>query len=236
LALSQNEEETSSDPWDKFLVSEVSCYYYAVAEGRNSGSFVIYADVGKFTSEVDGGVGALFKVCPTLPEARLYLEVHQGRGQRDPPVPKRDPDRTSMGRGRTTTLQVPSEGERNDLFREIMLNLGGRSVSGDQSKGKEGKLFGLSVLDTFKLRNGPVPDPERLPGVFKKHCTEQRTDFVACPWSEGQGGYLDGDHSDLLTHALTTLVGKKNDETFGNHYGYPVTKSEEDYSWACTKP
>jgi hypothetical protein len=28
---------------------------------------------------------------------------------------------------------------------------------------------------------------------------------------------LDGEHSDLLTHALTTLVGKQNDEAFGGN-------------------
>jgi hypothetical protein len=41
--------------------------------------------------------------------------------------------------------------------------------------------------------------------------------FVACPWSEGQGGNLDGGHSDLLAHSLTTLVGKQNDEDFGGN-------------------
>jgi hypothetical protein len=40
---------------------------------------------------------------------------------------------------------------------------------------------------------------------------------VACPWSEGQVGYLDGEHSDLLTHALANLVGKQNDEDFGGN-------------------
>jgi hypothetical protein len=88
-----------------------------------------------------------------------------------------------------------------------MLDLGGRIVTGYQSKGKEGKLFGYSVLDTVKLRNGLFPDPERLPDIMKKHFTEQMADFVPCPWSEGQGGDLDGEHSELLTHALTTLVG-----------------------------
>jgi hypothetical protein len=96
-----------------------------------------------------------------------------------------------------------------------MLDLGGRNVIGDQSKGKEGKIFGYSFLDTVKLRNGFVPDPERLPDIMKKHFTDQMADFVACPWSEGQGGDLDGEHSDILTHALTTLVGKQNDEAFG---------------------
>jgi hypothetical protein len=42
-------------------------------------------------------------------------------------------------------------------------------------------------------------------------------DFVACPWSEGQGGDLDGEHSELLTHALTTIVGKQNNEDFGGN-------------------
>jgi hypothetical protein len=73
-----------------------------------------------------------------------------------------------------------------------MLDLGGRSVIGDQSIRKEGKLFGYSVLDTVKLRNGLVPDPNRLPDIMKKDFTKQMADFVACPWSEDQGGDLDG--------------------------------------------
>jgi hypothetical protein len=84
-----------------------------------------------------------------------------------------------------------------------MLDLGGCSVIGYQSKGKEGKIFEYYVLDTVKLRNGVVPDPERLPDIMKKHFTEQMVDFVAFPWSDGQGGDLD------------TLVGKQNDEDFG---------------------
>jgi hypothetical protein len=96
-----------------------------------------------------------------------------------------------------------------------MLYLGGRSVIGDQSKSKEGKLFGYSVLDTVKLINGLVPDPYRLPYIMKRHFTEQMADFVACPWSEGQGGDLDGEHSYLLSHAPETLVGKQHDEAFG---------------------
>jgi hypothetical protein len=52
---------------------------------------------------------------------------------------------------------------------------------------------------------------------MKKHFTEQMAGFVACPWSEGQGGDLDGEHSDLLTHSLTTLVGKHNNEAVGGN-------------------
>jgi hypothetical protein len=87
LALNQKEGETSSDPLDTFLVSEVSGSYYVVAEGRNYGSFGIYVDVdvGKFLSEVDCMAGALFRVYPTYPASRLYLEVHQGRGGEPPP-------------------------------------------------------------------------------------------------------------------------------------------------------
>jgi hypothetical protein len=43
------------------------------------------------------------------------------------------------------------------------------------------------------LRNGLVQDPERLPDIMKKHFTEQMAEFEACPWSEGQGGDLDGE-------------------------------------------
>jgi hypothetical protein len=53
-----------------------------------------------------------------------------------------------------------------------MLDLGGRSVIGDESKGKEGTIFVYSVLDTVKLRNGLVPDTKRLPDIMKKHFTE----------------------------------------------------------------
>jgi hypothetical protein len=73
-----------------------------------------------------------------------------------------------------------------------MLDLGERSVTGYQSKGKEVKLFVYSVLDTVKLIHGLVPDPERLPDIMKKHFTEQMAYFVAFPWSEGQGGDLYG--------------------------------------------
>jgi hypothetical protein len=62
------------------------------------------------------------------------------------------------------------------------LDLRGRSVIGDQLKGKEGKIFGYSVLDTVTLRNGLVPDPEHLPDIMMKHFTQQIEDFVACPW------------------------------------------------------
>jgi hypothetical protein len=98
-----------------------------------------------------------------------------------------------------------------------MLEPGGRSVTGDQSKGKEGNIFGYSVLDTFPLRNCLVPDPKRLPDILKKHFTEQMSDFVEFPWSEVQGGDLDGEHSEILTHALTTLLGKQNDKDLLNY-------------------
>jgi hypothetical protein len=52
---------------------------------------------------------------------------------------------------------------------------------------------------------------------MKKYFTEQLADFVDCPCLEGQGGDLDGEHSDLLTHALATLVGKQHNEAFGGN-------------------
>jgi hypothetical protein len=123
----------------------------------------------------------------------------------------------SFPKGGSSSPPIPPEEKRSDLFKAIMLYLVGSSVIGDQSKGKEGKLFGYSVLETVKLRNGLVPDPERLPEITKKHFTEQMSDFVACHWSEGNRGDLDGEHIDLLTHAITTLVGKQNEEAFGGN-------------------
>jgi hypothetical protein len=38
--------------------------------------------------------------------------------------------------------------------------------------------------------------------------------FMACPWSDGQGGDLGGEHSYILSHTLTKLVGKQHDEAF----------------------
>jgi hypothetical protein len=123
----------------------------------------------------------------------------------------------SFPEGGYLSRSVPQGENRSDLFKASMLDLGGRSVIGDQSKGKESKLFGYSVLDTVKLRNGLVPDPEHLPDIMKKHFTEKMAGFVACHWSEGQGGDLDGEHSDILTHALDTLVGSQNGEAFGGN-------------------
>jgi hypothetical protein len=54
-------------------------------------------------------------------------------------------------------------------------------MTGDQSKGKEGKLFCYSVLDTVKFRAGRVPDPKRLPDIMKKHFTDHMADYMTCP-------------------------------------------------------
>jgi hypothetical protein len=65
----------------------------------------------------------------------------------------------SFPEGGSLSLPVPPEKKRSDLFKASMLDLGGRSVIGYQSKEKEGNIFGYSVLVTVKLRNGLVPDP-----------------------------------------------------------------------------
>jgi hypothetical protein len=52
---------------------------------------------------------------------------------------------------------------------------------------------------------------------MKEHFTEQMEDFVSFPCLEFQVVDLDGEHSDILTHAITTLVGKKNHEAFGGN-------------------
>jgi hypothetical protein len=72
--LSQQQESSPADPWEKFVSSEVTGYYYAVARGRIFDSFGIYADVNKLLFEVNGVVGSLFKVCESYSEARLYVK------------------------------------------------------------------------------------------------------------------------------------------------------------------
>jgi hypothetical protein len=75
-ALSQQQENPASEPWDKFVTSEVTGYYYAVARGRIFDSFGIYADVKKFLFEVNWVVGSLFKLCESYSKAHLYLKEH----------------------------------------------------------------------------------------------------------------------------------------------------------------
>jgi hypothetical protein len=194
---------------DKLVTSEVTGAYFAVARERRFDSFGIYADVNKFLLEVNGVLRSLFKVC-AYSEAHLYLKEHFIK---DHPTPLNvaatdsPPSFTEVG---SSSPPVPPGENRSYIFKASMLDLGGRIVTGAQSKRKEGKLFGYSVLDTVKLRKCLVPDPERLPDIMKKNFTEQMADLVACPWSEGQGGDLDGEHCELLTHALATLVGEKN--------------------------
>jgi hypothetical protein len=162
-------------------------------------------------------VGSLFKVCESYYEAHLYLKEHF---MKEDPAPL-DVAATyfppSLPKGGLSSPPAPPEEKRSDIFKVSMLDLGGCSVIGDQSKGKEGKIFGYYFLDTVKLRNDLAPDPKRLPDIMNKHFTEQMEDCVASPWSEGQGGDLDGEHSDLLTRSLVTLVGKQNDEAFGEN-------------------
>jgi hypothetical protein len=79
LALSQQQESPPDDPWDKFVASEVTGSYYAVARGTGFSSLGIYADVNKFLL-----VGSFFKVCESYSEAHLYLREHFVKEKEDP--------------------------------------------------------------------------------------------------------------------------------------------------------
>jgi hypothetical protein len=120
-ALSQKQDNPPEDPWDKFVTSEVTGAYYAVARGRRFDSLGIYADVSKFLIEVNGVVGSLFKVCESYSKAHLYLKAH---------LVKEHPSSSIV----TMTYSPPSfpEGgsseKRSDIFKASMLDLGGRSV------------------------------------------------------------------------------------------------------------
>jgi hypothetical protein len=69
--LSKQQDIPPADPWDKFVASEVTWSYYAIARGKGVYSFGIYADVNKFLFEVNRVVGPLFKVCESYSEAHL---------------------------------------------------------------------------------------------------------------------------------------------------------------------
>jgi hypothetical protein len=98
--------------------------------------------VSKFFFAVNGLVGSLFKVCESYSEAHLYLKEHFVK---EHPVPMNvvaTDSLPSFPEGVHHPLQFPLEEKRSDLFKAIMLDLGGHSLIRDQSKGKEGKLFG----------------------------------------------------------------------------------------------
>jgi hypothetical protein len=125
-------------------------------------SFRIYGDVKKFLIEVNVVIGALFKVCDSYSETRLYSEEPFTKWKDDPiflDTILRGPPSSPPERGVSPPPAHP-EPKRSDLFKAIMLDSEWRSVTGDQSKGKESKIFSESVLDTVKLRNGLVLDPE----------------------------------------------------------------------------
>jgi hypothetical protein len=128
--------------------------------------------VSKFLLEVNGVVGSLFKVCESYSEAHLCLKEYFIKDHPAPSNVAATDSPPSFPEGGSSSPSVPPGEKRSDLFKASMLDLGGRSVIVDQSKGKEGKLFGFSVLDTVKLRKGLVPDPERLPDIMKKHFAE----------------------------------------------------------------
>jgi hypothetical protein len=115
--------------------------------------------VNKFLLEVNGMVGSLFKVCESYSEAHLYLNEHFIKEHPAPSNVTPTDYPPSFPEVASSSLFVPPGEKRSDLFKASMLDLGGHIVTGDQSKGKEGKRFGYSVLDTVKLRNGLVPGP-----------------------------------------------------------------------------
>jgi hypothetical protein len=114
-------------------------------------SFGIYADVNKFLLEFNGVVGSLFNVCEYYCEAHRYLKEHFVE---EHPAPRLSPRPIPLPLSPRWTLHprpTPRGEKRGNLFKANILDLGGRSVTGYQSKGKECKIFGYSVLDTVKL-------------------------------------------------------------------------------------
>jgi hypothetical protein len=92
--------------------------------------------VNKFLLEVNGVVGSLFKVCESYSEAHLYLKEHFVKEHPTPSNVVATDSPPSFTEVASSSPSAPSGGNRSDLFKASMLDLGGRSVTGDQSKGK----------------------------------------------------------------------------------------------------
>jgi hypothetical protein len=115
--------------------------------------------VNKFLIEVNGVVGSLFKVCDSYSKSHLYLKENFVQDHPAPSNVAATDSPSSFTKVASSSPSVPPGEKRSDLFKDSMLDLGGRIVTGYQSKGKEGKFFGYSGLDTVKLINGLVLDP-----------------------------------------------------------------------------
>jgi hypothetical protein len=99
--------------------------------------------VNKFLFEVNGVVGSLFKVCESYSEAHLYLKEHFVKEDPAPLDVAATDSPPLFPEGGLSSPPAPPEEKRSDFFKASMLDLGGRSMIGDQSKGKEGKLWDI---------------------------------------------------------------------------------------------
>jgi hypothetical protein len=87
--------------------------------------------VSKFLLEVNGVVGSLFKVCESYSEAHLYLKenfVKENPAPSNVATTDYPPLFTEVG---SSSPPVPPREKRSDLFKASMLDLGGRSVTGE---------------------------------------------------------------------------------------------------------
>jgi hypothetical protein len=71
VSLSRQQDIPPAELCDKFVTSEVTGSYYAVARRKSFDSFGIYTDVNKFLFVFNGVVGSFFKVCDSYSESRL---------------------------------------------------------------------------------------------------------------------------------------------------------------------
>jgi hypothetical protein len=92
--------------------------------------------VSKFLFEVNGVVASLFKVCESYSEAHLYLKEIFVKEHPAPLKVTAINSPPSFPEGVFSSPPVPTEKKRSNLFKASMLDLGGRSVIGDQSKEK----------------------------------------------------------------------------------------------------
>jgi hypothetical protein len=92
--------------------------------------------VSKLLFEDNGVVWSLFKVCESYSEAHIYFNEHLLKEHPTPLNVGTTDSFPSFPEGSSLSPPVPPEEKRSDIFKSIMLDLGGHSVIGDHSMGK----------------------------------------------------------------------------------------------------
>jgi hypothetical protein len=90
-----------------------------------------YADVNKLLLEVNGVVGSLFKLCESYYEAHRYLKEHFVKEHPAPSSVAATDSPPSFTEVASSSPSVLPGENRSDICEASILDLGGRSMTGD---------------------------------------------------------------------------------------------------------